>query len=74
MLFYRTKNKKYFRGYGFLSFARKLSKKYGKQLLDTATKSGINASKKVIHKATERTYEFLGNKIVEAVAKTYDKL
>ena len=32
MLFYRTKNKKYFRGYGFLSFARKLSKKYGKQL------------------------------------------
>ena len=45
------RTRKYVTGYGFLSFARNLSNKYGKQLLDI----GINASKKVIHKAAEAT-------------------
>ena len=30
--------RKYVKGYGFLSFARKLGNKYGKKLMDTATK------------------------------------
>ena len=30
-------------GYGFLSFARKFGNKYGKKLMNTATKTGINA-------------------------------
>ena len=34
--------------------------------------SGINASKKVTHKAFERTGEFLGNKIADEVTKLYD--
>ena len=29
----------------FLSFARKFSNKYGKKLIDTATKAGIDAAK-----------------------------
>ena len=33
-------------GYGFLSFARKFGDKYGKKLMNTATKTGINAAKK----------------------------
>ena len=33
----------YVKGYGFLSFAINLSNKYRKQLLDTATKTSINA-------------------------------
>ena len=41
-----------------LSFARK----YEKQLMDT----GLDASKKVIHKAGE----YLGNKIADAVTKS----
>ena len=40
-----TKFRKYVKGYGFLSFARKLGDKYGKKLMDTATKTGIDASK-----------------------------
>ena len=52
-----------------MSFARNLAEKYGKQLLDTAKKAGINVSKKVIHKTAEATGEFLGNNIVDAVAK-----
>ena len=36
---------KYVKGYVFLSFARNLSNKYRKQLLDTATETGIDALK-----------------------------
>ena len=42
----KPRTKKYVKGYGILSFEGNLSNKYGKQLLDTARKSGINASKK----------------------------
>ena len=45
--------RKYVKGPGFLSFARK----YKKQLLDTGLDSVKTASKKVVHKAGE----FLGN-------------
>ena len=37
--FIEPKTRKYVKGYGFSSFARNLSKKYGKQLLDTGTKT-----------------------------------
>ena len=53
--------RKYVKGYGFLSFARNLSNKYVKQLLNTA-------SKEVIYK----TGEYLGNQIADAVAKLCD--
>ena len=33
------KFRKYVKGYGFLSFARKFSNKYDKKLMDTATKT-----------------------------------
>ena len=36
---------KYVKGYGFLSFAKKFGDKYGKKLMDTATKAGIDAAK-----------------------------
>ena len=36
---------KYVKGYGFLSFATKFGDKYGKKLMDTATKAGIDAAK-----------------------------
>ena len=37
--------RKYVKGYRFLSFARNLFDKYGKKLLDTATKTGADAGK-----------------------------
>ena len=48
------KFRKYIKGYGFWSFARKFVDKYGKKLMDTATKTGIDAantaSKRVVQK------------------------
>ena len=65
--------RKYIKGYGFLSFVRNLSNKYGKALLDVATKVGLDplktASKKVVHKATEETGGFIGNKIADKIVK-----
>ena len=44
----------YVKGFGFLSFAKKFGNKYRKKLMDTATKTGIDAaitaSKRVVQK------------------------
>ena len=39
------RRRKYVKGYGFLSSSRKFGDKYGKKLMDTATKTGIDAAK-----------------------------
>ena len=65
------KFRKYVKGYSFLSFARKLGDKYGKKLIDTATKTGIDAaktaSKRVVQKAAEATGDLIGNKIADKI-------
>ena len=37
--------RRYVKGYNFLSFAKEFGNKYGKKLIDPATKTGIDASK-----------------------------
>ena len=39
------KFRKYVKGYSFLSFAKIFGNKYGKKLMDTATKTGIDAAR-----------------------------
>ena len=57
--------KKYFKDSGFLSFAKKCGSKYGKKIMDTATKTGMDAaktaSKRVVHKTAEGTGDLIGN-------------
>ena len=59
------KFKKYVKRYGFLSFARKFGDKYGKKLIDTTTKTGIDAakmaSKRVIQKTAEAREDLIRN-------------
>ena len=40
--------RRYVKGYSFLSFARKFGNKCGKKLMNTATKTRINAAKKLV--------------------------
>ena len=67
----QPKFRKYVKGYGFLSFARKFGDKYGKKIMDTATKTGIDAaklaSKKVFQEAVEATRDLFGNKIAHKI-------
>ena len=39
------RNRIYVKGYGFMSFARSMSNKYGQKLVDTAKKSATDAIK-----------------------------
>ena len=56
---------------GFLSFARNFGNKYGKKLMDTAAKTGIDAakivSKRVVLKTAEATGDFIRNKIADKI-------
>ena len=50
-----------------MSFAQKFKGKYGKKLMDTATKTGIDAaktaSKRVVQNTAEATGDLISNKI-----------
>ena len=46
--------RKYVKGYGFLSFAKNFGNKYGKKLMDTATKTGIDAAKTASKKSSSK--------------------
>ena len=63
--------RKYIKDYGFLSFARKFWDKYGKKLMDTATKTGMDgakiACKRVVQKTAEAIGELIGNKIADKI-------
>ena len=65
------KFRKYVKGYGFLSFTKKFGNKYGKRLMDTATKTRIDAaktaSKRVVQKTSEGTKDLIGNKIADQI-------
>ena len=58
------KYRKYVKGYGFLSFAKKFEEKYGKKLMDTATKTRIDAAKTVTKRVVQKTAEATGDKTV----------
>ena len=63
---------KYVKGYGFLSFARKFGDKYGKKLIDTATKARIDAaksaSKRVVQRNAKATGHLIGNKVADKLS------
>ena len=69
------------KGYGFLSFARKLGDKYGEKLMGTPTKTVIDPTKttwkRVVQKKAEAPGNLIGNKIaneINSVAKSKEKV
>ena len=56
------KYSKYVKGYGFLSFAKKIGNKYGKKIMEAATKTEIDAaktaSKRVVQKSCRSNWRF----------------
>ena len=61
--------RKYVKGYDFLSLTRKFGDKYGKKLMNIATKTGIDTAKtmpkRVVQKTTEATCDLIGNEIAD---------
>ena len=68
--------RRYVKGYGFLSFARNLNNKYGQTLVDSAKRSATDtfkiASKRAIQKTAEATEDLIGNKIADKIT-SYSK-
>ena len=65
------RREKYIKRFGLLSFARRFGYIYGKKLMDTATKTGVNAAKfatkRVVQKTAEVTGGLIGNKIADKI-------
>ena len=53
MLFNEPKERRYVKGYSFLSFSKNFGNKYGKKLMNTAIKSGTNFNSKYGKKLTD---------------------
>ena len=72
------KDRVYMKGYGFMSFARSMSNKYWKKLVDTAQKSATDAiktaSKRAIQKTAEAIGDLVGNKIADKITSVSKKL
>ena len=65
------KSRKYIEGYTFLSFARKFGDKQGKNLINTATKTEVDAAKTASKRVVQKTAEAIGSLIRNKIA---DKL
>ena len=65
------------KGYGFMSFARSMSNRYGKKLDGTAKKSAGDAvktvSRRAIQKTAEATSDLIGNKIADKITSISKK-
>ena len=75
--FIEPRNTVYVKEYGFMSFAKSMSNKYGKKLADTAKKSATDAiktaSKRAIQKTAEATGDLVGNKIADKITSVSKK-
>ena len=82
------RERRYVKGYGFLSFARNIgthaaeaaksmSNKYSQKLVDTAKKSATDAiktaSKRAIQKTAETAGDLIGNKIADNITSASKK-
>ena len=77
----KPRDRKYVKGYGFLSFAKNmgksLSNKYGEKLLDSAKKSTTDArktaSKRATQKTAETTRDLIGNEVADKITSVSKK-
>ena len=76
----QPKYRKHVKRYSSLSFAKQFGDIYGKKVMDTAAKTGINAAKtdtkRIVQKPAEATEDLIGNKIadkINSVGKSKEK-
>ena len=57
-----------------MSFARNLSKKYGKKMLGIGVNASKSDSQRVTHKGSEAIGDFLGNKIANTFVEPVEEI
>ena len=72
------RERRYVKGYGFMSFARNFNDKYSKSLMDkgidVSKKFAKTAGKKILKETAKATGDLIGNKIADKItAKLHNK-
>ena len=68
------RERRYVKGYGFMSFARNVSDKYSKSLMDVSKTFAKTAGKKILKETAKETGDLIGNKIADKItAKPFKK-
>ena len=72
------RERRYVKGYGFMSFARNFSDKYSKSLMDkgidASEKLAKPAGKRILKKSAEATGDLTGNKIADKITSASKKI
>ena len=72
------RERRYIKGYGFVSFARNFSDKYSKSLvdkgIDVSKKFAKIAGKRILKETEKATGDLIGNKITSASKKSHDEV
>ena len=61
------RERRYVKGYGFMSFARNFNDKYSKSLMDLSKTFAKTASKKILKETAKATGDLIGNKIADKI-------
>ena len=67
----KPRERRYVKGYGFLSFARHFNDKYGKSLRNASKTFAKTAGKEILKETAKATGDLIGNKIAD---KTFKKI
>ena len=73
------RERRYVKGYGFMSFARNFNDKYSKSLMDVSKTFAKTAGKKIIKETEKATGDLIGNKIADKITakpskKSHDEI
>ena len=61
------RERRFVKGYGFMSFARNFSDKYSKSLMDVSKTFVKTAGKKILKETAKATGDLIGNKIANKI-------
>ena len=68
------RERRFVKGYGFMSLARNFNDNYSKSLMDASKTFAKSAGKKILKETTKATGDLIGNKIADKItAKPHNK-
>ena len=67
------RERRYVKGYGFMSFARNFNDKYSKSLMDVSKTFAKTAGKKILKETAKETGDLIGDKIADKITSASKK-
>ena len=68
------RERRYVKGYGFMSFARNFGDKYSKSLMDVSKTFAKTAGKNILKETAKATGDLIGNKIADKITAKPSKI